>query len=359
MTENMALYFPFPSRKVQIDLESIPMKILEFKSEATRTKRSFLLSWLACLLFFLLSFNGPLQAGSTYNLSYHLKGSTHGRILLIIPFRVYYESFATVNMVSEKSLNGADEFYFAGIPEFGYMMRTSGFSGRTLVILTAGNDLGEALIFSRKKLEQIGIISPYYARFVRRKKPFLFKIFPNDKNDIRFKRSRSGLHSGAFCHLKVRFQYYPEILNIDFNIYHILLEMTKAYNHPFVPDSNIEGIKRNPAMVWKSPPLDFSASINRIVRLAARVMKRLKRFEQARSFRLLYRVVSMSDSKLVISGKASPNVPIWGDYVISKISRTVILKSKGSDLIEDSLTMKIEDPDGKGLEAKVSLRQID
>ena len=167
------------------------------------------------------------------------------------------------------------------------------------------------------------------------------------------------MHSEAFCHLKVRFQYYPEILNIDFNIYHILIEMTKAYNHPFAPDGNIERIKRNPAMVWKSPPLDFSASINRIVRMAARVMKRLKRFEQERSFRLLYRVESLSDSKLVINGKASPNVPIWGDYVISKISRTIKLKSKGNDLIEDSITIKIEDPDGKGLEAKISLRQID
>lgn len=355
----MGSFFLFQIRKSPIECHLIFPETRPFKHEPMNkrqmTGRYRVLGLMAILLIFQISLN----AGPSYHFSYHLKGATHGRVLLVIPFRVFYESFASLNLNVETSKTGIQEFYFESVPEFGYMMRTSGFSGKILVILTAGINLEQARRFSRKKLDQIADITPYYSRFVKQKKPFLFKVFPNSRNAFHFKRSSFGQHTESSCNIKVRFQHFPEVLNIDFNIYRILREMTRAYNHPFVPENNLEIIKKNPAMTWQSPPLDFSASINRIVRLAARVMNRLRRFQQEKHFRLTYRLVAMNDKRLIISGTASPDVAIWGDYAISEFSRTVILNPRNDDLIEDSFRLKIEDPAGKGLEAKISLKKID
>jgi len=308
----------------------------------------------AVWLFSLLVFSEKLK----YNFSYSLNGDNHGWLLFIIPYRTYYESFASVNFEAQRMDDDSFMFYFSDIPELGHMMRTSGFSGRSLVILTAGYNLNRSLDFSKKKLADFYKIAPYYSKFIKKKRPFLFKIFPNSKNSIRFKRDPSGKHSDFFIDFKLRFQYYPEVLNIDFNIYKILLEMLKVYNHKFSPNIKINRLNENPQNKWQSSPLNYSNNLNRIVRMAARIMKKLPRFRQKHDFELEYKINKINQKTIIIQGSKKQDLKIWGKFAIKNYSRKIQIRLKDNVLIEDSITIKIRNPKGNGLNAELSLKLI-
>jgi len=315
---------------------------------------SFLFECLCVVLVLIHLSPALLKANLDYNFSYHFRGATHGTILLIIPFRVYYESFASIDFGTKKETDGLLYFSFDNIPETGYMMRTSGFLGKTLVALAADYDLKEGLNCALKNLN--GFDVPYYSRFIKRKKPFLFKIFSIGPEEMRFRRTSNGIHSHFFSNLTERFQHYPEILNIDFNIYRILLEMLKSYNHSFLPGNSLEQLLELPQQEWESPELDYSATINRTVVLAARIMRKIKPFSQKALFRLHYRVSNLTSSRIEITGLAVPDVPIWGKYVITRVARKVVFSIKDRVLLEDTITLHIENPRGNGLQARTTLK---
>lgn len=276
-----------------------------------------------------------------YNFTYRFRGAAHGVVLLIFPFRVFYESSASVNFKARPTEEGNYEFFFNDIAATGYMMRTTGLSGRTLVILTADYDLKRGHAFGIEKLAGFSKMTPYYSGFVRRKKTFLFKIFSRDKDSIKFVRHPSGLFSAPSIDFDVRFQYFPEVLNIDFNIFKILVEMIKANSHPVLVDTDIAALRSNPSQRWYSPPLDFSDNLNRIGPLAARFVGQVAHFKQEEPFQLEYRLEEATDRDIIIYGLARPEVSIWGKFVISSFSRRLKLRTEDNVLLEDVLRMDI------------------
>ena len=228
----------------------------------------------------LLAITVHLTGEYRYNFTYSFRGDAHGRVLLIIPYRVYYESSASVNFIARRVDNGDLDFKYDGIGETGYMMRTSGFGGKTLAILTADYDFHRSIPFAEKKLPEIEDRAPYYAGCINRKKNFQFRILSRDPNSIGFTRSPLGVHSGFHLDFPLQFRYYPEVLNIDFFIYQIMMEILKGYNHPCVRAEDLQTNNINKSDSWYSPPLDYSPHMNRIAPLAARVMKRLGAFLQ-------------------------------------------------------------------------------
>jgi hypothetical protein len=310
--------------------------------------------YLCIVLVLILLSPALLKASLEYNFSYHFRGATHGRILLIIPFRVYYESFATVDFIAMKNPDGFVNFAFDGIPESGFMMRTSGFSGKTLVALAADYDLKKGLNRALKCLNEFD--DPYYSRFIKRRKPFLFKIYSVAPETMGFRRSPDGIHSHATSNISVRFQYYPEVLNIDFNIYKILLEMIQSYNHSFLPGENLESLLKRPQQEWDSPEMNYSGNINRTVVLAARIMKRIQPFRQRELFRIHYRVSELTPSRIEITGLAVPDVYIWGKYLITRVFRKVVIRITDRVLLEDTHVLHIQNSRGNGLQARMTLK---
>lgn len=310
-----------------------------------------------CLLLFLASMLFPERL--KYNFFYFLRGHNHGWIFFIIPYRAYYESFASINLHAVTLKDGSIKFYFSDIPELGYMMRTSGFSGRTLVILTAGYDLEKSLAFSKKKLAGFYKIAPYYSRYIKKKKAFLFNIYPNPKDSMYFKRDPWGKHSDFFIDFKLGFQYHPEVLNIDFNIYKILMEMLKVYDHQYMPRIRIDKLIKNPQKKWKSPALNYSSNLNRTVRLAARIMKKLRGFRQERDFQLDYEIVGINPDTIEIQGSKEPDLKMWGKFRLRGFLRKISIRPKNNLLIEDSITIVIKNPKGNGLDAHLSLKLIE
>lgn len=300
-----------------------------------------------------------LKGELTYNFTYTLQGHTSGKLLLFIPYRVFYESSAAVNFTARKRADAGFEFYFKGIETTGHMMRTSGFSGKTLVVLTANYDVDNAALLGERKKADFDKIAPYYAKFIQRKKQFLFKILPTDHDSIRFTRTPEGIQQNFSMNLMVRFKYYPEKLNICFNIYKILVEMLKIYNHSFLPDKNTDPSLLTPFEVWHGPPLDFSPHINKIGRLAARIIKQYVSFKQEKKFRLKYKVSYITDQYIEICGEAHPDIKIWHDFKIKDFIRLIRVRLIDRVTVEDSIHVELRNTRGRGLYAKSTLKLIE
>ncbi|RPJ58653.1 MAG: hypothetical protein EHM12_07615, partial [Dehalococcoidia bacterium] len=160
----------------------------------------------------ILAVAGLLPAELTYNFQYTFQGHTSGTLLLVIHYRVYYESFAAVDFTAQPAGNGLYRFFFKDIERTGYMMRTSGFTGRAFVVLASDYDLDKALLVGQQKLHDFERQAPEYDRLVRKKKVFQFRVFSRDKESMQFTRQPNGIHKDFLENFIVRFKYYPERL---------------------------------------------------------------------------------------------------------------------------------------------------
>ena len=79
-------------------------------------------------------------ADPTYRLEYRICGSAVSRLLLFIPLRVYYDASAAIDLTARLRPDGSIAFSYAGIPRSAYVLRTLGFSGKTLALLSADRD---------------------------------------------------------------------------------------------------------------------------------------------------------------------------------------------------------------------------
>lgn len=306
----------------------------------------------------ILAVAGLLPAELTYNFQYTFQGHTSGTLLLVIHYRVYYESFASVDFTAQPAGNGLYRFFFKDIERTGYMMRTSGFTGRAFVVLASDYDLDKALLVGRQKLHDFERQAPEYDRLVRKKKVFQFRVFSRDKESMQFTRQPNGIHKDFLENFIVRFKYYPERLNICFNIYQILLETAKIYNHPFLPGhGSISRLK--PGDRWQSKPLDYSPQLNRIGGLAAKIVAEYVTFKQQESFSVDYRVTEINGQYAVIVGQAQPQVKVWRDFLITDFSRTVKVRLVDGVTLQDAITAHIVDKKGKGLQFSTRLKLVE
>jgi len=306
----------------------------------------------------ILALAGYLPAELTYNFQYTFQGHTSGSLLLVIHYRVYYESFASVDFTAQPAENGRYRFFFKDIERTGYMMRTSGFTGRAFVVLASDYDLVKASLVGQEKLRDFERQAPEYDRLVRKKKVFQFRIFSRDKESMQFTREPNGVHRDVSENFIVRFRYYPERLNICFNIYQILLETAKIYNHPFLPEhGSISRLK--PRERWQSQPLDYSSHLNRIGGLAAKIVAEYVTFKQQEAFRIDYRVAEMNGHYAVIVGQAQPQVKVWRDFLLNDFTRTVKVRLADGVTLQDAITAHIKDKKGKGLQFKTMLKLVE
>jgi len=299
-------------------------------------------------------------AAADYRFSYHLQGSSHGHILLLFPYRVYYESSASVNLFSSKGGEAGVKLYYHSPNGPGHMMRTSGFTGRVLMALACAEDLHDAERVAEDRLARIETVAPYYAPYIQRNKVFLFKIFPNEPESLRFFRRDDGRHQDAHAAFDVRFQYDPEVLNVDFNVYEILTALIKGFDHPLLPDGQRprRGWIPKQKTAWLSPPLDLTDRLNEVARLAARVMEKLKPFKQEAPFRVSYRLNMGDDHRIVLVGKAVPRIPVWGEFKVMRYVRRAEFVLPEWDLCLDEIEVHSEEKPQKGLIARARRERL-
>lgn len=311
---------------------------------------------LGILLLFI--FSNCLLSGIKlkYNFSYFIKGSAKGHVLFIIPFRVFYQASASVDFSAEKD-KGKYKFSSVDISKPGYMIRTLGFSGRSVALLAAHKNREKGKIFSKQLLNNFNSVITGFGKYVKKKYYNLFMIPALTKNTIFFSGSEDGVLVSPHSGLQLKRTNPGRIMKINFNIYKIMMEVIKAYNHSFLPHgSNLSGLSRMKNKTWFSRDIDFSGILTRSARLAARVFAKIGYLDQERSFRVKYTIVRSDSDILSIRGESFPDVKIWRNIKIRSYSRDIIIRKKDLVLIRDSFYVEVVDKKGRGGFFKATLK---
>ena len=299
-----------------------------------------------------------LRAESTYVFSYYITGEVTSRTLIFIPLRVFYEASASVVFRAERLPSGNERFRSIGIGGTGYVLRTLGFSGRSLALLTADNDRERSGTFAERKLADWKRDVPEYFRRIRKINRFPHEIPVNGMNGIVFERDRNGVHRNFSGSLPVKYTAGPPGHGLYFRIYPILVEMLALYDHSFVPEGLSEWEVGRLPPEWRSPPLDYSARFNRIAALLESIVSVLASVNQRSMFRIQYRAVEKTPDSIVICGEAHPNVRIWDGVEIREVFRRVRIGYGADPLWNDEFYFGIRNPKGQGGYGRIELKMI-
>ncbi len=240
---------------------------------------------LLLIILLLAAFTIPVvSASDLYRFSYEISGSAKGRILLLFPYRVYYSSAASLIFSTSHSPGKGYLFTLEKIDDSGFMIRTLGFTGRSLGILTASKDKSKGKTLSEKLIRNFSETAPEYSKYIKKSfwNHFSFKKI---KGAIKFNRTPDGINSNLKYNLRMKRSSGDKPLRINFNIYRILGEVIKSIKNSFLPvNKSTSDLLRVKKMKWTSGKIDFSDMLARSALYAAKIFQRIKPLKQERPF---------------------------------------------------------------------------
>jgi hypothetical protein len=308
------------------------------------------------LLFSLIAKAGAAE--SRYCLEYRISGSAISRILFFFPLRVYYDTSVAVHLSSSTGPDGKTSFVLEKIPRSAYLLRTLGFSGKTLAILSSDTDEARAKLYRESILTQWQKDAPEFAERVKNVKQFPHLLAKTGDAGLSFTRDSEGRYGDFALNLENRYVYYPARTGIYFNIFTMLGELLGMLNHPFLPGMGIAQIRQFP-ITWDGDGLDFSADMNRLGGQLEKVVKSLVTVEQKFPFRLKFRVLENGPDAVEICGEAHPDVPLWKNFMIREVLRRVRLRLADGALLFDEIWIGIRNNKGQGGFGRLQLKLID
>ena len=305
--------------------------------------------------FIIIGFTGLSGVELSYNITYLVQGEVRGAFLMFIPYRVCFEVSGSVDFKAWKNRFNQYEFTFDRVNKPGYLFRSLGFRARHFVIVAAYHEMDELLVFLVDKLNGLKNRNPAYSEQMQRTRKLLIKIPAKQANGIRFRRDQFGKHDHFCFNLELRPTFNQPRAKIDFNVYRIMIEFLKTFNHSYLP-KNVSNFNINHRYEWKSQWLDFSENINKAAWSVATFIKRFITFKQKHPFRLSYRLNGLDDALIEICGEAHPEVKVWGGYKLKDFYRKVRIRKSDHVLIEDSVYLVIRNQKGRGGDAQIILK---
>ncbi|MCX6553679.1 MAG: hypothetical protein NTZ12_01490 [Candidatus Aminicenantes bacterium] len=297
-------------------------------------------------------------AESRYCLEYRICGSAISRVLFFFPLRVYYDTSVAVHFTSSVRPDGKTSFMLEKIPRSAYLLRTLGFGGKTLAILSVDVDEARAKLFRESLLAQWRQDAPEFSARVKNVKQFPHLLAKTGVEGLSFTRDSEGRYGDIALNLENRYVYYPARTGIYFNIFPMLGELLGMLNHPFLPGMEIAQIRRFP-IAWDGDWLDFSADMNRLGGQLEKVVKSLVTVGQKFPFRLKFRVHETGPEAVEICGEAHPDVPIWKNFMIREAFRRIRLRLADGTLVLDEIWIGIRNNKGQGGFGRLQLKLID
>jgi hypothetical protein len=290
-----------------------------------------------------------------YNISYSFHGDVKGRFLLIIPYRTCFEVSGSADFgVSINNLNQY-EFSFIRLTKPGYLFRSLGIRARQFVIVAAYHDMDELLKFLVEKLNKLQGDNPDHTEYINNARKLLVEFPVPQLGAIRFLRELPGIHNRFYFDLELCPTFNREQIKIDFNVYRIMVEFLRIFNHSYLPEGTDRfyvGQKNK----WKSQWLDISEYVNQAAWKVASFLKRFVKFKQKKPFRLNYYWHEIEKDLVEIYGEAHPNIRIWGRFNITAFCRKIRIRKSDSLLIEDAISLEIRNQKGMGGEARIILK---
>lgn len=295
---------------------------------------------------------------ATYRLEYQIRGGAISRLLLFFPLRVFYDASAVVDLTAHSHPGGVTCFTYAGIPRPAYILRTLGFSGKTLALLTVDGSDGDGKLFAEELLSQWRQQEPEFAARAKTIKKFPHRLGEAGPQSFAFERDHAGFYQNIVSALEAHYRYHPAKTGIYFNVFPMLANLLKLCNHRFAPAAGSEWSGPFPAE-WTGDALDISGDLNRAAGLLEKVVKSLVTVQQKSAFRLRFRVTSSSSEAIEICGESFPDVPIWKGFMIKEVFRRVRLRPADRALLVDELWLGIRNSKGQGGFGRVQLKMID
>ncbi|NIM10590.1 MAG: hypothetical protein GTO45_01240 [Candidatus Aminicenantes bacterium] len=293
-----------------------------------------------------------------YRFEYMFQGKATGVILFFFRYRMFICTTASILLSAEKTDEKTLQFNFVDIDKTGYLLRTWGFSGKTLFTGAADYDLKKTQEILDKGFFIFKEKAPDFSRTLKRRKVFPYRILSRGKNVITFKRDNTGIHRDCSLDMQVQSAKHKKKYDFWFQIYPVLLEMLKIYNHPFFSGDWQEISQLELDREWHSPVLDYSETLNRIGKRTTEVVGNLVKFKQRSPFRLTYRVVSRTPGTLTIHGEAGPQVKVWDGYKITQVTRTIEIRLPDGVVLKDQFHVEIRTKKGRGGFAHCALTLI-
>jgi hypothetical protein len=237
------------------------------------------------------------------------------------------------------------------------LFRSTGFKGKQFVFLAAGSEPEQTLVFSIDKMRELMENNPGYAKYMINTRKVLVRIPPDQEGSMGFIRSRFGRHGDFLYDFQVHTADRSGKNQIFFNIYPILMEFLKVFNHSCVPVSSLSELDSR--TFWQGPPLDLTRILNGIGRNAAQIVKQFIVFRQGHSFRLNYQVTSLNETEIELCGEAHPEVKIWKGFRIMDVTRRIRFRAADSILIFDQFSIEVRNSRNFGGLARVMLKLIE
>ncbi len=293
-----------------------------------------------------------LPAGQDYLAGYSFSGQAQGKILLVIPYRVYFQASADLVFSTGPEEDGLTRFSASGTPGPALLIRTLGFKGRHLAVLVSRQ--GGHRETAERELAHWQQTQPDFARYV--KNPFFLFFFPETDPDFppAFRRGREGRHLEVGGSVRLRPLKTGQDDQVESNFYPMLLAALSFYGHSCLPPENAD-----PGTGWHSEDIDLSSALGELASQTARIVARLVQVEQEKPFRLKYRLKNNADGSVTYLGEAAPQVRIWKEFAIKSMIRQVTLESKDGRLLEDLIELEMANQKGITGRGRVSLRRLD
>jgi hypothetical protein len=296
--------------------------------------------------------------GLRYSLEYQICGSAVSRLLFFFPLRVYYDMSAAVIFTASSQPDGKTRFVLESIPRSAYLLRTLGFSGKTLAVLTADMDEARAGLAMDPILSLWRKTAPEFSARNKSIKKFPHLLVKNGTDGLGFSRDREGRYGDFESNLETRYVYSPSQTGIYFYVFPMLGELLGMLNHPFTPGMEIAQARRFP-VEWNGDALDFSSDMNRLGARLEKIVKSLVTVEQHSPFRLKFRVSENGPEAVEVCGEAFPDVPLWKNFMIREAFRRVRVRLADGALLLDEIWVGIRNNKGQGGSGRLQLKLID
>ncbi len=314
----------------------------------------------ACrVLFFVLLLGSlPVSASLRYSFSFGLQGQASGKALIFVPFRVYYEAAATVQLTAISRPGERLRLVYESVPTPGYVLRTLGFSGKSGAILVAAPDYPQAKTFASARIERWQKESPEYGARVSGVKVFPYQVASTLRSSFLFDRTPLGVHEAASERVAIQYEYYPSVHGLYFRVFPMAAELQGMYNHPFLP-AGATGPWGELPEYWDGPPVDYSETLTRVAWLTEKVVKSVMTVRQQKPVTLRYRVTSRTETQLEIVGESRPDVPLWKGFMLREVRRTVRLRPADQSLLLDEIHLTIGNDKGQSMAGHCQLKRIE
>jgi len=323
-----------------------------------RLRLDLLFALLAVILLPALKVPAEGRAGTSYRLEYSIRGGAISRLLFIFPLRVFYEASAAVDLTAISQEDGSICFAFARVPRTCFILRTLGFSGKTLALLTVGENEDGSEAFAEEILSLWRSRTPEFAERIKTVKKFSHLLAPGS-HSFAFERDAAGFYRDFLVGLEPRYRHYPAKTGLYFKVFPMLANLLKLLNHRFLPSGSALGGGAVLPAEWDGDELDFSSELNQAAGLLEKQVKSLVAVDQKFPFRLRFHVVSAGAEEIEICGEGHPDVPLWKGFMLREVFRRVRLRPADRELLSDEIWMGIRNAKGQGGFGRLLLKKID